>query len=438
MKHDKNLYLNYKQYKKRIRKYIYSNSDSKTGFIDLVSNLNGDQELNSQAIHDLWSIAFLRGEKEPKYPIPKRSITIVDLFCGAGGFALGAKIAANTLGYDTQQLAGFDVDTLATQIHKRNFKTDIIINKNASHFIDYQIDHSNEKPKFTYQPELIDIPKLANRKVDLLIGGPPCQGHSNQNNHTRRDDPRNGLYLLMPAYAAALDAKVCIVENVITVLKDKQNTTNIALNLFEDAGYNVQQLILDASEFGVPQKRKRHFMIASKNKRTPEFSLIFNSLKAPVVPVKSAISDLEDIKTPSSEFDLPSILSSENIKRINYLFDNDIHDLPNSERPLCHKEQHSYPSIYGKLYNDQSAFTLTTGFLSPGRGRFIHPTRRRGLTPHEGARLQGFPDFFDWKNKRGEQLTRTQYSKLIGDAVPPLLGFIPCLLGLMYGLKEED
>ena len=398
--------------------------------------MNGDQEINSEAIHDLWSSTFLKGEKEPKYPKVKGTITIADLFCGAGGFALGAKIAANTLGYDTEFLAGFDVDTQATETHKRNFKTDLTINENASHFIDYQIDHSDQRTKFCYQPELIDIPKLENHKVDLLIGGPPCQGHSNQNNHTRRNDPRNGLYLLMPAYAVALDAKVCVVENVIQVLRDKQKTSLTAQYLFENAGYNVQQFILDASEFGVAQKRKRHFMIASKNKNTPDFSFILNLLKHPVVSVKRAISDLEDIEAPSSVFDAPSILSRENIDRINYLFDNNIHDLPNSERPICHKEQHTYPSIYGKLHNDQCAFTLTTGFLSPGRGRFIHPTQRRGLTPHEGARLQGFPDFFDWENESSGQLTRSQYSKLIGDAVPPLLGFIPCLLGIMYGLKD--
>ena len=74
-------------------------------------------------------------------------------------------------------------------------------------------------------------------------------------------------------------------------------------------------------------------------------------------------------------------LSDANRRRIDWLFDNDAHDLPLSERPDCHRDGTTYNAVYGRLYPDRPAPTITTGFLTPGRGRYIHPTRRRVLTP---------------------------------------------------------
>ena len=108
-----------------------------------------------------------------------------------------------------------------------------------------------------------------------------------------------------------------------------------------------------------------------------------------------AVGDLVD-RESSEDFDLPSRLSPENEQRVKYLIENDVWELPDEERPVCHQDgNHTYGSIYGRIYANQPSQTITTGFLSPGRGRFTHPTRARGLTPHEGARLQGFPDDFD-------------------------------------------
>ena len=88
--------------------------------------------------------------------------------------------------------------------------------------------------------------------------------------------------------------------------------------------------------------------------------------------------------------------------------------------------------MYGRIYSDKPANTLTTGFLSPGRGRFIHPTEPRGLTPHEAARLQGFPDDFKFETEPDKNLTgNNHYSKVIGDAVPPPLGFVPTLAAIL-------
>ena len=101
-----------------------------------------------------------------------------------------------------------------------------------------------------------------------------------------------------------------------------------------------------------------------------------------------------------------------------YLFDKRLYDLPNSRRPDCHRDgDHSYVSMYGRLHWHKPAQTITTGFGSMGQGRYVHPARRRTITPHEAARLQTFPDWFDF----GDQTSPTELAKMIGNAVPPLL-----------------
>ena len=81
------------------------------------------------------------------------------------------------------------------------------------------------------------------------------------------------------------------------------------------------------------------------------------------------------------------------------------------------------------MFPDQPAFTITTGFQSPGRGRYIHPVERRGLTPREGARIQSFPDFFKWQTPLC-RVSKNSITRLIGDAVPPNLGEAAMLIGL--------
>jgi DNA (cytosine-5)-methyltransferase 1 len=100
-----------------------------------------------------------------------------------------------------------------------------------------------------------------------------------------------------------------------------------------------------------------------------------------------------------------------------WLIDNDEHDLPNRLRPACHQGEHSYVSMYGRLKWNEPAQTITSGFGSLGQGRFMHPSHCRTITPHEAARIQGFPDYFTFDSA----VTRTELSVIIGNAVPPAL-----------------
>jgi len=123
-------------------------------------------------------------------------------------------------------------------------------------------------------------------------------------------------------------------------------------------------------------------------------------------------------------FTRPSRASDKNRRRMSFLAAQRRVDLPNRLRPSCQQNgDHSYKSMYGRLSYDLPAATITGGFGSPGQGRFIHPTQRRALTPHEAARLQFFPDWFKFSGVA----TRTALAEMIGNAVPMRLSYVFCL-----------
>jgi DNA (cytosine-5)-methyltransferase 1 len=389
------------------------------------------EEVREHGVAKAWTLAMLRGARaEPLVP-PSKSFRVVDLFCGAGGFSAGIASAAFAAGFTPEFAACVDLDPASLEVFARNLRPRLKMKRNVDSLLDYAVRYHHDKSSFPYRPEILDAP-LADEvgKVDLVIGGPPCQGHSNLNNHTRRSDLRNALYLTVPAMAVALGAKAVVIENVQSVLRDHSKVVDKARSILAES-YHVQEAVLEAEKLGVAQSRKRHFLVAT-SKPAPPLSQLHNLLHLPKMTVWDVVSDLAGRFGPAM-FDVPAELSEQNRQRVDFLFDNNTHNLPNAERPDCHKEGHTYPSVYGRLFADQPSGTITGGFLSPGRGRYVHPTERRGLTPHEGARLQGFPDSFDFSRQDGEKLGNKDYSKLIGDAVPPPLGYaigLACIASL--------
>ena len=210
----------------------------------------------------------------------------------------------------------------------------------------------------------------------------------------------------------------------------KEATARIKINkLLEEAGYHVTTGILSADQLGWAQTRSRHFLVASRVAPPADLKDVASAMLRPARSIWWAIEDLADALSETDVFDSVPKMSKDNIQRINYLFDNDVYDLPNHVRPDCHKDGHTYPSVYGRLMRDAPAPTLTTGFQTPGRGRFIHPTQRRVLTPHEAARIQGFPDSFRFRSA-SDSVTKSQLQKWIGDAVPSILGYVAGLTAL--------
>jgi DNA (cytosine-5)-methyltransferase 1 len=153
----------------------------------------------------------------------------------------------------------------------------------------------------------------------------------------------------------------------------------------------------------------------------PSIKEVVDSYSTPRRDVAWAIGDLNERIPDESLLDGSPRLNDVTRDRIEWLFDNEAHDLPDEFRPDCHKTKaHTYGSVYGRMHWDRPGPTITSGFNTMGQGRFVHPKQRRTITPHEAARIQFIPDFFDFSMvKRRNALT-----SIIGNAVPPKLSYV--------------
>jgi len=264
--------------------------------------------------------------------------------------------------------------------------------------------------------------RLQYGEIDLLVGGPPCQGNSNLNNHSRRNDPRNALYARMARAAQVLSPTVVIIENVPAVIHDRRGVVKTTKNDLRRQGYEVSDAVVSMTFTGVPQLRKRHVLVATRSGTLldPQEILMRIVNRTEFLKprdIRWAISDLRTHWKKSDDiFETPSVPSEENFRRMEYLIKNQVDKLPNRLRPKCHQNgNHSYYSVYGRMNWKKPAQTITTGFGSTGQGCYVHPDFPRTITPHEAARLQTFPDFFDF-SRAG---SRTALARMIGNAVPP-------------------
>ena len=363
-----------------------------------------------------------------------KRITYIDMFCGGGGLSLGVHHALNLFGFDAKLLVAADIDKNALKLVKHHFKPMVQADTAIEDWLRYAVDLSGEADTFSSFPEIRN-PKINQfkGKVDLLVGGPPCQGHSNLNNKTRRFDPRNLLYFTMPAMAVCLDVPIVIIENVKSIKHASENVTGITKRLLENYGYHVDEIILDGLKCGVAQTRTRHFMVASKG-CVPELQNALMQLSTPTLSFDDVNQNLPKSFIGSGLLEANPKLSAENIERIEYLHNSNERNLKNELRPICHQEGHTYPSVYGRLEGEKPSGTITTGFGSPGRGRFIHPHEPRMITIREAARLQAFPDWFCAPaEKLG--LSRAHLLKIIGDAVPSLMVF-PLIASIAKSLNK--
>lgn len=385
-----------------------------------------------------WWRSYLRGVEPTPLASSGARLRMADLFCGPGGLANGVRHLCAEVGVDLVSEFVADQDEEATVVHAANHASRRRSSASITQLVDYSIRYGRDGASYVYPPELVDS-ELANalRGVDLVLAGPPCQGHSNLNNQTRRADPRNELYLTVPAFALAVGAPMCIIENVPAVLNDSRRVVETAQQLFQSEGYSVTTAVLSASDMGWPQARKRHFLVARRDRDPVDLRVVSALLGDEPRSVWWAIADLEDA-TGGGLMQQVTTLSDQNRARIDWLFDNDQHELDLAERPESHRGGTTYTAVYGRLRKDQPAPTITTGFMSPGRGRFTHPTRRRVLTPREAARLQGFPDTYRFVTDPGRPPARSQLAKWIGDAVPMPLGYAAALAALGSGLPDRN
>ena len=329
--------------------------------------------------------------------------TCIDSFCGAGGLGLGLT------------RAGFKI-LLSFDIEQKCINT---INANKKYF-----DH----PAITadiadmLNGKLLEKCNIKRGELFLLAGGPPCQGFSIQRRGSDIDI-RNELVLKYGQLVNELYPYFFVMENV-TGLAGKRGKT-ILEQLIEDVGtigYDVSVNLLDAQDFGVPQRRKRYVIVGRR--KDIDATYILPPKTAYRTTVRETIGFLPE--PPLDGKDHPEFslhrrdkLSEINLKRIQALQPGQGRDdLPEELLADCHKIDSSvigYRNVYGRMEWDDVAPTITARFDSFTRGKFGHPDQPRSISLREGALLQTFPmDFIFTGNK-------VDIARQIGNAVPPVL-----------------
>lgn len=369
---------------------------------------------------------MMRVNNKPSKP------TVIDLFSGCGGMSWGFK----KNGFEV--LAGIDEWGMALETFKHNHPESKV----------YLSDIRNLDPS-----DVMKDLAISPGDLDVLVGGPPCQGFSkNQTAQVRFiDDPRNQLFKDFMHYVKVMRPKIVLMENVAEIYNafDGRVRQEI-IELFYDLNYTLNIKILNAAEFGVPQKRRRCFFLATQNKERVDFPMpthvlkkddltdLFNGELESFTSAWSAISDLPEPvelsiskvtrykSKPQNSFqqwvrqDCESTtnhqkhkLSEIQQKRYDSLLPGqDIRHLPPEIKPKS-----GYSGAYGRLDLTCLAPTITRWVFHPGSGRYGHPRDSRILTMRESARLQSFTDDFEFIG------SRTEIAGQIGNAVPPKLAF---------------
>jgi DNA (cytosine-5)-methyltransferase 1 len=369
-------------------------------------------------------------------------IKALDLFSGAGGFSLGLHQEG------IQTIGAIEIDRFAAETYRHNFPDVPVYEDDLS-----TISDENVFNQFN--------------GVDLIVGGPPCQGFSaaGPKQYGIIDD-RNKLLMEVARFAKILQPKVCIIENVKGLLSGKLSKANYALELYIDemkkSGYSVKYQVLQARDFGVPQWRERVFVIASKVKSESLIKGSFGGDVKPWVTVGEAILDLplldsgqgeaffESYKT-NTTCDYQELMRSNSIGIYNHV---SMKHTPRLIERFKHIEQgqslvhvpkeHGQRLRNGTTLDSNMRFKMNNQRLSPNKhslaitasfqSNYVHPFQHRNLTAREGARIQSFPDDFIFcgprtlmsksllkKENRLDELGLSQYNQ-IGNAVPPLLG----------------
>lgn len=338
---------------------------------------------------------------------------ILDLFCGAGGFSSGFDKINNF-----KTVLANDNNSYAIETFKNNFPhTKTILG-----------DITNK----SIQDEIIDnANKLG---VNMIIGGPPCQGFSLKGKKLGLEDSRNFLFKEYYNIVEKIKPKVFVMENVKALIACENGYfINEIKKLFQDLGYFVNYDILNSKNFGIPQNRERAIIIGCNIKNIP----LPIPQKNTLVTIKDAISDLNYLNsgegTFESEYKLPAqsqyqkILRENSNKLFNHIATNHkqiaidkLKLIPpggsKNNLPTELRGNQKFSNTWSRLVWDNISPTIDTRFDTPSNGQNSHPCLNRAITPREAARIQSFNDNFIFYG------SKTEICKQIGNAVPPLLG----------------
>ena len=372
---------------------------------------------------------------------------VIDLFSGVGGLSNGFKKA----GFDI--LLANEIDEQIAYSYTKNNPETLMINMDIKKFV---LDFDN-----IIASKLENINDIKRKKqiknglknVDVIIGGPPCQGFSMAGARIRKkngfiDDPRNFLFKYYFKVLQKFEPKYFVFENVqglitmdngdilkqiITIFSDDSN--------FKNGAYKIDTLLIDSSKLGIPQKRKRLIILGRKKdnihlKERLKDYIDLNKIKT--VTVRDAISDLAYLNSGEGSYeqnykfdpntDYQRELRKNARKLYNHVAFNHsekvmrrIKEVKSGENFKSLSDSKKIRSVHsgshGRLEWDNPSYTITTRFDTPSAGRVIHPQLNRTITPREAARLQSFDDTFKFYG------SKTSICKQIGNAVPPKLAF---------------
>lgn len=322
-----------------------------------------------------------------KYPVA------IDLFAGAGGLTLGLRAARFKV------VAAVEVDPLAVETYRANFPG---IKVWSGDIRDLTV------------AEVKRVLNLKRGELDLIAGCPPCQGFStlrSRNGRHRVKDDRNDLVLEFERFVRGLRPKAVLVENVPGLVADRR--LRRLERTLGSLGYTVAVRILDASKHGVPQRRRRMILAASRYgaippaDETPEQVSVRDAIGSLPRPGRSGdeLHDLEERRDPRIVRLIARVPKDGGSRR----------DLGSKAQLECHRRSNGFNDVYGRMAWQHVAPTITSGCVNPSKGRFLHPEQDRAITLREAALLQGFPDDHFFSLRRGKFAA----AEMIGNALPP-------------------
>lgn len=336
---------------------------------------------------------------------------ILDLFCGAGGFSFGLDSLKE---FETK--IGLDFDKHAISTFKHMFP-------NAIAFCG-DITSTNLKNEI--------IEKAKENSINMIIGGPPCQGFSLKGKNLGLNDERNFLFKEYAYIVEKIKPELFIIENVKNMISSGNGYFIKEISeLFESMGYFIDYSILNAKDFGVPQSRERTIIIGYLKHKIPISNIEKSSN---LVTVREAISDLdylnsndgeefsnyilnpnskyqEEMRSKLLQYHKSTAHSKETLEKLKMI-------PPEGDKNSLPKHLHGkqkFSTTWSRLIWDAPSPTIDTRFDTPSNGRNTHPVLNRAITPREAARIQSFPDRFYFMG------SKTAVCKQIGNAVPPLM-----------------
>jgi DNA (cytosine-5)-methyltransferase 1 len=343
-------------------------------------------------------------------------LKVIDFFSGCGGVSVGLRQA----GFDIA--IGLDFDAKAAETFQANFPKALFYNTD--------IRKLDEK-------ELASAFSVKNKKNDplVLVACAPCQPFSTQNKAKSEDDVRRTLLDETHRFIVELKPDYIFVENVPglqKIDKDKEGPYKRFIEFLNNQGYNFVEFIARSEEYGVPQRRKRFVLLASKIGEITIPPKTHGKGLLPITTVRDFIGDFPKIKAGETHPDDPwhrcPPLSERNLERIQYTLEGgDRRNWPEHLINNCHKTHSGHMDVYGRMSWDKPAPTLTTRCYSYSNGRFGHPdtNQHRAISVREASRLQTFPIHFKFKGSIAEA------SRQIGNAVP-------CEMAKQFGLAIQQ